>query len=150
MKKGTIKSIVPNGDFTGNFGKQYVYRLTMEDAAGNIEEGDYNSPKASVEELWFKAGEEHNYEFELFQNKYPKIKLEKPPRDNAYSGGGKCKGGWDDPHRQALIVAQSCQDRAVQLRIAGVIDDSQVKGMTESLFNAIYELADKKAGGTNG
>lgn len=132
VKSGVPKNIFAKEPFDSQYGTLYPFHIEFEDGT----KGTYSAKKEMQDK--FKVGQSVAYEF--INGKYPKIKpiaQEKP----AFSGKGGYKG--KTKAEQVYIISQNTLERAVELAIAGVIENKDIKACAEAYLKFVLEMGEK-------
>jgi hypothetical protein len=136
-KKSIVKSVGNNfKSYESKFGKMFCHQIEFE----NGDSGEYHSTKDVCE--FFVKGQEAQYTHDIKHNGKYVNHIIKPFKESA-PFAKSIKDPAADKYKQALIVAQSCMTKAVELCIAGKIKDEQIKPATERFTGYVYEIADK-------
>ncbi len=87
--KGKILEIIYKDMWEGQYGTMYTFNIKLQTMNDLTFEGDVNAKTDVVNDLWYKVGDEVEFEHTESGNEYPdKLKIKKEGQEN-YSGKQK-------------------------------------------------------------
>ena len=123
IKKGVVKSVTPNGSWSGQYGTMFKFEVCINDDAG-----EYSSK--SQDQTKFVVGQETEYEF--IDGKFPKIKPVNTFQQSNFTPKSK-----DDV--QQYIVKQSSLKCATDFVIANGGDVKTIIDTAEIFTNWVLK-----------